>query len=645
MKIMISLCMMFLCIFPFQVTIQSTNEGFIIDEAGNLICYEGQESEIEIPSEVVTIKAEAFYGNSYIKHVKMSNQVKVIEKEAFAYCENLQSIALSSQLETIGAEAFMYTKSLEAISIPASLKASEYCEQGYFYQSGLKKVFIEEGMQELPYYLFKNASSLQEVVFASTITKIQDGAFYNCDGLKTIKLPDQLTYLGDNVFYHCDRLSKVNLPTHLEYMGADVFQNCISLTSIHIPKSLTRIAYTSDGIFAGTALNNVTFEEGITIIPQYLFKGATNLTSIQFPEKLERINDGAFYGCDGLSEVSLPASFQHLRRHAFASCKGLKAVTGLDALTYLDEKAFSNSDQICLYIKENTLAHQIAQTKGWNYVVAVQPESINHIEILQINNTTVQLKWESNDLNDGYEIEYYEEEHPESTQSTYSKDKEVCIEDLQTNRSYIFQVRALNDLNPVYIYSDAFNKQYTMHVGSVEILKVEQASSTALRITWEKSSDAEKYELYRSTSYDGRYYLVGTYDASKTSAIIANQQTGKTYYYKIREVKKYPSYHMDVFSNIKSGASKLYANHLEFDGTLNRLKWNAVSGASYYQIYRAKGHGAKFEKLITLSKNKRSYTLKKNPSKQKYYYKIRGYKSYHNQRVYSAFSNIVSDDK
>lgn len=633
MKIIILIWMMIISIIPFSQIKISANEGFII-ENGALLSYEGNAQEIVIPEEVTTIQERAFYHNENITKVIMHDQVQVIEKEAFAHCYNLEEIQLSSQLVHMGADVFIHTSHLTSLLIPSSLQFVDYSDLGVFYGSGLQKVWMSEGMIELPYYLFKNAWMLKEVHLPNSLQKIQDGAFYRCSMLQIIDFPSQLTYLGDHAFYRCERLANVQLPSQLEYMGADVFQGCTAITKIHIPKSIQRVALTSDGIFYETNLQEVSFEEGTTIIPQYLCKGAEKLKTIVFPSTLLQINDGAFYGCDAIEEVYLPKTLQHLRRHAFASCKGLKVVYGLDSLTYFDEKAFSNSPQICLYIKEGSLAHQVAINKGWDYVLIKDMEVLNNVCLETMNETSVKLSWDEVEATTQYYISYYEEDDNKQ-QIYYTHEPQFIIDDLNENTNYIFQVGTYLNYDSLELYSDAVYIQHKNYLEPIEITSIQQASSSALRISWEESKDTNTYELYRATNRDGTYHFIGTYD--KTSVIVSGQQTGKTYYYKVRSVQIESPYLKSTFSNIKDGSSQLQSNQLQYkDG---KLIWNAISGASYYQIYRAQGYGSKFQKYITLSKNKRSYPI--TSSKQTTYYKIRGYKRYSSGNVYSPFSNIV----
>lgn len=640
MKLLLSFCLI-LTSFIFSPMPMKAQEGFIIED-GILISYIGTEQDIVIPDDVIEIHEKAFYENKTITSVTMGNQVSMIESEAFAYCENLEQIILSKQLERIGADAFQYTKQLRHLYLPASLKYIDYCDNGIFYESGLEHVYIAEGMEEVPYYLFKNAKQLKEVYLPQSILKIQDGAFYHCSQLQMLELPYQLTYLGDHCFYRCEQLSDIVLPSKLEYMGADVFQGCRSLTKINIPKALKRIALTSDGIFYETNLQEVSFEAGITILPQYLFKGASSLTNITLPDTLEQIQDGAFYGCDGLSEIYLPANLVHLRRHAFASCKNLRNVYGLEKLTYFDEKAFSSSPQICLYVTLDSLVYQAALNKGWNYVLMTSPQPVSNVMIEQKTNTQLQISWESDGINDGYEVSYYEETTPDRSYQIQTLEKEIIIDDLKVNGNYVFEVKALNQYPHIQKQSEVMKVVQTQKLLPIQIIQIEQASSTALKISWEASEHADGYALYRSTQLEGKYYFMGTYDATKTSAIIKGQQTGRSYYYKMKALKDGKE---SLFSDVKSGQSILYQNQLKYLQEEQLLSWNAVSGASYYQLYRAQGHGAKFQKIVTLNKNARQYQLAQNAFFMTTYYKIRGYKKYQNEYIYSNFSNIVKVEK
>lgn len=83
--------------------------------------------------------------------------------------------------------------------------------------------------------------------------------------------------------------------------------------------------------------------------------------------------------------------------------------------------------------------------------------------------------------------------------------------------------------------------------------------------------------------------------------------------------------------NVKyKGRSTTYVN----------FKWDACTGATGYEIYRATSKTGKYTKVATISST--SYKNTKLKSKTKYYYKIRAYKVVGNTKLYGAYSSIYT---
>lgn len=69
-------------------------------------------------------------------------------------------------------------------------------------------------------------------------------------------------------------------------------------------------------------------------------------------------------------------------------------------------------------------------------------------------------------------------------------------------------------------------------------LRVTAKSSKAVNLAWNKASGASGYYIYRSTSKNGKYALVGTVSGNKTKYKDRTVKKNKTYYYKIKAYKK-----------------------------------------------------------------------------------------------------------
>ena len=71
------------------------------------------------------------------------------------------------------------------------------------------------------------------------------------------------------------------------------------------------------GVFEGSGLEKVTFEEGTEQIAESLFKNCTKIESIEIPETVVEIEGKAFSGCTGLKEIRVPDSVTKIADNAF----------------------------------------------------------------------------------------------------------------------------------------------------------------------------------------------------------------------------------------------------------------------------------------------------------------------------------------
>ena len=74
-----------------------------------------------------------------------------------------------------------------------------------------------------------------------------------------------------------------------------------------------------------------------------------------------------------------------------------------------------------------------------------------------------------------------------------------------------------------------------------------------------------------------------------------------------------------------------------------KVSWKKMEGVTHYQVYRATSENGKYTKLITTKEL--SYTAKSLSSGKKYFFKVRGYKTYKSGEdikytVYTPYSTI-----
>ena len=298
----------------------------VTDGKAIIIGYSGNDSVLIIPETlggvpVTEIGASAFNGIDEITEVMIPNSVVEIKREAFSNCTGIEKVTLSNRLTYIGTAAFYGCEHLTSIEIPASLDSTtaEYDFTGVFEGSGLEKVTFEEGTEQIAESLFKNCTKIESIEIPETVVVIEKEAFSGCTGLKEITVPDTVTKIGLGAFQKCTSLSYVKLSKGLTYIGTAAFYGCEHLTSIEIPASLdsTTAEYDFTGVFEGSGLEKVTFEEGTEQIAESLFKNCTKIESIEIPETVVEIEGKAFSGCTGLKEIRVPDSVTKIADNAF----------------------------------------------------------------------------------------------------------------------------------------------------------------------------------------------------------------------------------------------------------------------------------------------------------------------------------------
>lgn len=140
------------------------------------------------------IPQEAFYDNSALKKVVLSNDVTTIETNAFAECDELENIEFGKNIQRIDTWAFLNCKALKTISIEATTPPTLgthvfdiYFPEQYKYECHVDKIFVPE----TAYEAYKTAWS----AYADKIVYKVDNSHLTS---KVDKLDSNSTDLTDN---------------------------------------------------------------------------------------------------------------------------------------------------------------------------------------------------------------------------------------------------------------------------------------------------------------------------------------------------------------------------------------------------------------------------------------------------------------
>ena len=247
---------------------------------------------------------------------------------------------------------------------------------------------------------------------------------------------------------------------------------------------------------------------------------------------------------------------------------------------------------------------------------------------LSVSNTiaSLTLKWNAVTDATGYEI------YRAGTDGKYSKIKTVTSTsyvdtNVKNNTQYSYKIKAYNAAGASAFSTAASLKKTQISVSNLKA----DANGSKVQLSWTGGvTGAEGYVIYRRTE-GGSYAEIGRTSGKTYSDTIS---AGIKYYYAVavysgsRTEDKCPEVGV-MYLATPSG--------LSVSNTIASLtlKWNAVKGATGYEIYRA-GTDGKYSKITTVTSTSYVDTSVKNNTQ--YSYRIKAY----NTACTSAFSTAAS---
>ena len=407
----------------------------------------------------------------------------------------------------------------------------------------------------------------KKVIIQDGVTSIGSYAFYDCDALANVIISNGLTNIGNYAFYRCTRLANVTIPASVTAIGWGAFQGCRSLKSVKIPSGVSSIdSYTFTDC---TSLINVTIPTSVTSIGKCAFMGCTGLTDIKLPTLLEVIDWRVFYGCTKLTNISIPKSVTYINEGAFYSCGSMTDVY------YAGTTA--DWEKITIMILNTNLtsatlhcAPAAPVVKLGNSATSGKPQLTWHA----VYRATSYRIYRSTSRGSGYSL------LGTTTATSYTNTG------AKAGTTYYYRVKACNDagLSPYSNVVSGKVKSVTPKPSAPVVKIGHSATSGKPMLTWNAVSGATSYKVYRATSQNGTYSLLGTVTA--TSYTNTGAKAGTTYYYKVKAVS---SAGESAYSNVVSGratVTTLTMGHSASSGK-PQLTWKAVSGAASYRVYRA----------------------------------------------------------
>ena len=575
---------------------------------------------------------------TYIKRVVMQQGVTSIGDHAFSGCSGLTSVTIPKGVTRIENSAFRDCASLTSVTIPRSVTSIG----AYVFSGG--NIYLNVDPDNSAYCsidgaLYSKDRTVLECagkitggrfIIPTQVTCIGDGAFMSCRNLTSVTIPDSVTSICRGAFSGCSNLASVTIPDSVTYLDAAVFVNCTALQSVKIPDGVDFIQ--PDTFNNCTALTSVTIPDSVTFIGQYAFSGCSGLTSVKIPNGVFGIREHAFHGCTSLTSVTIPSGLASINEWTFSNCVRLAKVTIPKSVTSIGVDAFSNCDSLTDVYYAGTAADwaKISISEGnedlTSAALRCAPASLSAPTVTGGNDAQGRptLKWKvvtgaakyevyrARSLNGDY-IKYSTVTGTSYTNTSY----------IENGNTYYYKVRALDANGTAGAWSSVVSVTYKQTLTAPTVTGGNDSQGRPT-LKWNAVTGAAKYEVYRARSMNGDYikYSTQTSTGYTNSAYLTS---GSMYYYKVRALDANGT--AGPWSDVVAVTCRLGLTAPSVTGGNDSqgrptLKWNAVTGAAKYEVYRARSMNGDYIKYSTQTST--GYTNSAYlTSGSMYYYKVR----------------------
>jgi hypothetical protein len=437
-------------------------------------CPGGKSGDVKLAPTVKTIGYFSFENCNRITSITIPASVTLIEDGVFDKCTSLRSFYFLGNAPTVRSS---FDPSVKATAyymsgttgwsatlggVPTRLFVGQTADYTYAitntgititkYKGTATDVTVPQfinGMRvtEVGIGAFQGRGDVTRVNLPQGITRIGNNAFDGCGQLTSVNIPNGVTSIGDTAFIWCGKLQTLNIPASVTSIGIFwSFWGCGSMTSINVNPANTKYA-SQDGIL---------YNKDMTWL--YWCPGGKS-GAVALASTVKTIGYFSFQNCNRITSITIPASVTLIEDGVFDKCTNLRSFYFLGNAPTV-RSSFDPSVR--------ATAYYVRGTTGWGTTLGGVPTATtpaaptnligtasNVIVRPFVNNIgtgRVELSWSAPASDGSAAIKDYVVQWSSDggrTWTTYTHAASVAtritIQQLQSGRTYVFRVAALND--------------------------------------------------------------------------------------------------------------------------------------------------------------------------------------------------------
>ena len=276
--------------------------------------------------------------------------------------------------------------------------------------------------------------------------------------------------------------------------------------------------------------------------------------------------------------------------------------------------------------------------------VATYPSAVTGFTATPFSSKGIDLTWKAAEGAQKYAVYQYDDATREYVRLGTTDKTTFRVEGLTAETKYYFRIRSYHTLNGT-LTSDWTKISVITPLGDVENFRLKTCEKKAYSIAWDKTANAEGYEIYRLDSRTGTWALFRTTKARAYNFKGVSENYNA--FYKIRSYatgsngkKIYGVFTEPVaVGTLPAKPQNLVAARNTNNGI--SLAWTDLNGVEGYVIFRSDALiGDKWNKIGT--SDTAFFTDKTVPGTGKYKYRIQAYKGAGDKLFYSDYSDATT---
>jgi hypothetical protein len=182
-----------------------TSSGYFTIADNVVISNQECAGSADIPYGVTSIGEEAFYEDTLLTSVTISNSVQTVGKKAFKNTSNLETLSIGSGVVTIEEQAFESAGDITSVVIPNS--TTTIGDQAFYYLYSLSSVTLGGRVRSIGRNAF-TYSAITSLVIPNSVISIGFYAFGGNNSLTSLTIGRRVEEIGAFAFFNTDSLTE-----------------------------------------------------------------------------------------------------------------------------------------------------------------------------------------------------------------------------------------------------------------------------------------------------------------------------------------------------------------------------------------------------------------------------------------------------